>query len=83
MRKFLFAALATVPLVFGAATANAGSIQESFGGSMYQPQKRLPNAAENALGGSAAPALVEGRSAFVGEWAAPAPHARHAVNHRH
>jgi hypothetical protein len=73
MRNLLFAAAAAVPLVLGAATADAGSIQESFGGSMYQPQNALPNAAENTLGGFASPRVIEGRSAFVDRWTAPGP----------
>jgi hypothetical protein len=73
MRKFFLAAAAVLPLVLGAAAANAGSIQESFGGSMYQPQSPLPNAAENARGAYASPRFIEGRSAFVDQWTAPTP----------
>jgi|SRR5579872_1329486 len=65
MRRLLFAALAGLPLALGASAAHADSIQNAIGGSMYQPQKLLPNAVANAASDFAAPRVVEGRSVFV------------------
>lgn len=65
MRRFLFAALAGLPLALGASMASADSIQNAIGGSMYQPQKLLPNAVANEAPDFAAPRVVEGRSVFV------------------
>lgn len=65
MRRLLFAAVAVLPLALGASAASADSIQNAIGGSMYQPQKLLPNAVANAAPDFVAPRSVEGRAAFV------------------
>lgn len=65
MRKILFAAAAGLPLLLGAGIANADSIKDDIGGSMYQSQRQLPNALENAAPEFAPHGLFEGRAAFV------------------
>lgn len=73
MRKILFATAAGLPLLLGAGIANADSIKDDLGGSMYQSQRSLPNALENTAPKFASHSPFEGRAVFVDPQALYAP----------